>query len=558
MGRDSREETVGRGHNDHHTVHEFGEVRVGGLATEAASPGAAVAEPPALHGVVLLRRRYLRQYFEGDTLVREVSERKVSYDELFLDLIMVASLATLNHELRADVTWLSLGRFVTGFGSLWIIWRDVGFQWNLWGSYGDLLDWAIVLVLMSCMMLIAIGYTLDVAYTRIVVPTCAMIAHFFLALLSLYFGLNEPKFRVLSSQWKNQQVQTAIWSSVQALIYVPATIVTGEKAVDWVLGSAVCFGILRSLLMPTLGKFVLRPQFRIAYNIEVLVEKYGLLTIIVFGESILTMPLSAATIDYFKAAKLYGTVFLVIIAIQAFHGLYFKLDAKILFGGIHAIRRHFFTGVCWIMLHFPLHVGLAVGAGGAGNLLVLSADGSSAGHMAIVHAGAGDSGADSYSEEQADWWMLCGGWGSALIFSAALAICHKKSPGAHSKPFRLAGRMAMGLFIITLPLYLAKHLDEIRIIALISGLILLDFLVEFMTAYFVDHQVAKAIMHESSLADFTKVMHDDESNTAELERQASLAPSRKQTMGFKDTYNFLGDHSRFKSTKFDAKQATMY
>jgi Bacterial low temperature requirement A protein (LtrA) len=58
---------------------------------------------------VLFRRPKVRQYFLDDVLHRAGEERKVGWDELFVDLIYVGAIAKAAHLVSAYQTWESFG-----------------------------------------------------------------------------------------------------------------------------------------------------------------------------------------------------------------------------------------------------------------------------------------------------------------------------------------------------------------------------------------------------------------------------------------------------------------
>jgi hypothetical protein len=82
--------------------------------------------------------RWLRQYFpEQGVLVREKDARKPSNEELYLDLILVAAIASLSHQLRHDFHgWSSVENFMLLFAALYSSWRTLMFLWNAFGTKG--------------------------------------------------------------------------------------------------------------------------------------------------------------------------------------------------------------------------------------------------------------------------------------------------------------------------------------------------------------------------------------------------------------------------------------
>jgi Bacterial low temperature requirement A protein (LtrA) len=67
----------------------------------------------------------VRQYVDHNTrtIVREKEERKATFDELFYDLIFVATVAALGHSLAAHPTWTQFGYFCLFFTPVWYTWN---------------------------------------------------------------------------------------------------------------------------------------------------------------------------------------------------------------------------------------------------------------------------------------------------------------------------------------------------------------------------------------------------------------------------------------------------
>eukprot|EP00186_Timspurckia_oligopyrenoides_P000766 CAMPEP_0182443034 /NCGR_PEP_ID=MMETSP1172-20130603/1878_1 /TAXON_ID=708627 /ORGANISM="Timspurckia oligopyrenoides, Strain CCMP3278" /LENGTH=576 /DNA_ID=CAMNT_0024638183 /DNA_START=120 /DNA_END=1850 /DNA_ORIENTATION=- len=505
--------------------------------TELNVLSSALAHDP--HVVVFLRKRFLRQFYDGTKLIREAGERKVGHDELFLDLVVVAAIATLSHEIRAEETALGFLKFVLLFGVIWNLWRDCGVYWNVWGSYGDLFDWFSVLVLMGSMLIIAVASPGAFSYTSSWIGAAGAVSHGFLGVLNIAFGLADPHFKRLDAQLKNGAVQYGIGQLLQLCVYIPVAVLdtTSETPVLILIAVSVLTSMLRFLLIPVINRAVLKPRFRIGLNIEVLEEKFGLITIIVLGESVLTLALDASELQHsgdLDIGKLVGVSILVLVVIQSFCGFYFKLDSKVLHGGIHACKRNSFAGACWVLLHFPYHLALMSGAAGIGNFIDDIAVGSATkmrvadsvrqAISTVVAAATSDGDGAAFEETtRADWWLLCGGWGAALISSALIALCHKASPAAYSKLPRLLFRCVVGLIILLIPLYGFHGVNELSLIGALASAIISEFLIEFCVAYLVEHQLSKRL-HRGNFN------HEDSNGmrTAREEAQDKLRGSVKR------------------------------
>lgn len=85
----------------------------------------------------LWHRRWLRQYFpEEGVLIRE-RVREGHVEELYLDLIVVASIAALAHDLRHGYDGItSVQDFGLLFSALYSSWRTLTLLWNAYGIKG--------------------------------------------------------------------------------------------------------------------------------------------------------------------------------------------------------------------------------------------------------------------------------------------------------------------------------------------------------------------------------------------------------------------------------------
>ena len=65
------------------------------------------------------KRPRARQFFYGDSLVREREERRPTFHELFLDLVFVVIISKLGERLSEDVTWSGVEEYILLFAPIW-------------------------------------------------------------------------------------------------------------------------------------------------------------------------------------------------------------------------------------------------------------------------------------------------------------------------------------------------------------------------------------------------------------------------------------------------------
>lgn len=140
FGNNTSTETVHR----HETDHEFGIIK-----NEVKFIDDQLEE----HAHKLFTPIRARQFFQGKTLYREKGLRKVSWDELFLDLVYVASFNKIGHYLYYP-SWSALSQFLVVLYPVVNSWQLYHWTSNRYGdnTYGRIFLWVtIVLVsLMGC------------------------------------------------------------------------------------------------------------------------------------------------------------------------------------------------------------------------------------------------------------------------------------------------------------------------------------------------------------------------------------------------------------------------
>jgi hypothetical protein len=60
----------------------------------------------------IMRQPKIRQYWHNNNLHREAEERRVSFTELFWDLIFVAVIGNLGHDLVENISGINIERFI--------------------------------------------------------------------------------------------------------------------------------------------------------------------------------------------------------------------------------------------------------------------------------------------------------------------------------------------------------------------------------------------------------------------------------------------------------------
>ena len=275
--------------------------------------------------------------------LQPLTERRASWLELFVDLVFVVSVAQLSHALVDEPTVGGFLEFAAAFVPVW--WAWVGFTF-----YADRFetDDALYRLLMLTGMLalaalaVNVPYAFDDASTAFALSYVAVRA--VLVLLYARARSRTPAARPLIHLYMSAfTAAIAVWL-VSTLVPAP-----GRYAL-WAVALAVDLGVPLAL-----GPRVIP---RAPIHASHIPERFGLFTLIVFGETVLAVVIGTAETHW--EIRSVVTAAAGFVAVAALWWLYFDyLDASIL-------QRSVRAGQLYVYGHLPLLAGLtAVGAGTA-------------------------------------------------------------------------------------------------------------------------------------------------------------------------------------------------
>lgn len=442
--------------------------------------------------------RHIHQYWQGDTLFRTAGSRKVGSDELFLDLVIVGGVAALGHELRETFRgWADVEKFILLFGAFYSSWRAVVFLWNLWGLASDLIDKIGIYVVFTCLTFIALGaHGAFDAGPRPYVAVASFLAAAFPTLSSIFFGMREPLLH--GKRGISQLTLSGLTTLLTIVPYFAAAFVTSERAVRILFWVA----LVSNLMTPFVTTLGYRAIFRNAHNraglaisIELFVEKYEVLTMIVLGESVLGILFEGATVvtaDGVRLGALFGCAAVSTGMLYALQTLYNNVDAPIIKGGKHALRYRKLHGILWSQLHVPYHAALVLFATGLGIVVheialpyISKAPAETAPHLRamVTSATITDLLRAESSEKISRFddkvrWLFSAGWGASILLSGLIGSLHDSGPRAATKRWRLLIR-----FIVVLPIALGMPFTEIHpeyFLAVFAAVLICLALVEYI------------------------------------------------------------------------------
>ena len=204
----------------------------------------------------------------------DAEERKVSWLELFYDLVYVIVISRITHHLALHPDLHSIGNYVTQFAMIYWGWYNGSQYHDLHGSPGIRTRF---MTLWQMMAVAALGVTLDSPPESLVFRTTLAFAFLqgFITYLWWSVGIYDKEHRVLSRPY--------VGCYFAGFILILASLAVSEpirSMLFWVI-------LVLNYLPPFLSR-----RWRLTRGVEVnlssaMVERFGLLTIILFGENIL-------------------------------------------------------------------------------------------------------------------------------------------------------------------------------------------------------------------------------------------------------------------------------
>ena len=269
-------------------------------------------------------------------------ERKVTWLELFYDLVYVATLIQLGNALSEDVSLAGFLRFVILFAPIWWAWTGITFYMNRF-IVDDL--WHRLLIYLQIVVIFTLGISLDGAFGNLTTQFAFSYAAIRLVQVILYVRTwkHAPATRPLTRRYVASYIAGISLWLISAFLPIPYATLLWLLALVIEIGVAVSPGTrkLVSLLPP---------------DSEHMRERYGIFVIIVMGESFIK------TITYAAGTPLnlqmIGFSLISIFVVFAVWWLYFSdiEDSE--------IKSKAFAPFAWVYAHLPLTIGItAFGVG---------------------------------------------------------------------------------------------------------------------------------------------------------------------------------------------------
>ncbi|HKY54084.1 MAG TPA: low temperature requirement protein A [Anaerolineales bacterium] len=297
---------------------------------------------------MLERIRFRRWWQPPRPAENQPEERRITFLELFYDLVYVVIIAELSHSLAGHINMTGIGTFVFLFIIVWWAWLNGAMYHNLHGN-NDIRTRVFTFLQMLTVAVMAIfaHNALGEGSTGFALAYAAF--HLILTWLWWRTGVYDSHHRPLSRPYSTTFLITSGLFILS--IFIPAP----GRFVLWVLALLTDLALL--LLLLTRRNAAIQEQMRRFELISSsLVERFGLFTIIVLGEVIVGVVSGVAEHPHLNWLA-GGTVLLGMLIAIGLWWIYFDFVS-----GRPPIPRTR-ERLWWIYLHLPVTMGIAaVGA----------------------------------------------------------------------------------------------------------------------------------------------------------------------------------------------------
>jgi low temperature requirement protein LtrA len=366
-------------------------------------------------------------------------ERHATWVELFFDLVFVVAVAQLSHLISNDPSAKSFLHYALLFAPVWFIW--VGFT-----VYADRFDTDDVphrlAVLVGMVVIAALAVHVDDAFSGGSIPfaLCSIFAR------AILVAMNVRAMRAVPAARDFIAFYVRGWSAGLLLWVVSLAVPEPGRYVVW--GVAVLVEVATPLVAE-------RRVGTIPLHVSHIGERFGLFTIIVLGESMVSVTAGIAEVDFDLANS--------VIAVGAF-----ALAASLAWVYFDRLGTDLVGTTGYVYAHFVVYLGLA--AVGPGTLLAIEAADDSA-----LPAGARAA--------------LCGG---VAVYLLGLCLVAAPTRGSPSGRRRIAARCVAAGAAVAIA-FLGAAIAPVATVLLLAGVAVGDLVYEL---------VAGGDPSESSLSPF--------------------------------------------------------
>jgi low temperature requirement protein LtrA len=273
--------------------------------------------------------------------------RKVSWLELFFDLVFVAIIAELSHYLAKDISPVGIGEYILLFVPVWWVWIGATYyneRFETAGIENRLFTFLLILSVAGLAVFshhglgkTSVGFALSYVFARSIITYLWWRA-----------GYHEPSFRPTAKRF-------VIGSSISIAFFILSVFVSPPtRFILWAIG------LLSDVAAPI---FTIKHQAKLPrFSSSRLPERYGLFIIIVLGEAVISVVKGLASKEYLSLTD--GITGILGMALTfGIWWIYFDFVA----------RRPPKSGTGWVFawgyLHMPLVMAVTATATGINNAI---------------------------------------------------------------------------------------------------------------------------------------------------------------------------------------------
>lgn len=263
-------------------------------------------------------------------------ERKVTWLELFYDLVYVATLIQLGNTLSEEVTLMGFAQFAIVFTPIWWTWTGVTFYMNRF-VVDDI--WHRLLIFVQMCAIAWLGVSVEGAFGELAGQFALAYAAIRLVLVLLYLRTwrNAPTTRLLTRRYVAAHLIGVVLWCVSAFLPAPGNYIL------WLAALAIEIG---NVFLPKTRQL----QTLLPPDPHHMIERYGIFTLIVLGESFIKT-ISAASGFMINIETLLFSLFGIGIVFGLWW-LYFNDSEK------SSLKPAHWAPYVWIYAHLPLTIGL--------------------------------------------------------------------------------------------------------------------------------------------------------------------------------------------------------
>ncbi|KAI8920399.1 bacterial low temperature requirement A protein-domain-containing protein [Powellomyces hirtus] len=398
-----------------------------------------------------------RQFFVGDVLYRERNARKVSWDELFSDLVYVGVVQQITHSVKEAraIDGKELNHLILVFTPVWLTWLNNQSYSNVFGTTTSF--WHRLHAWLQMVLICGLGITCSHAFDPVLTSNTGHIFAVLYLISRLLYVLSYSKVFISMpkfSAYAGIRVVAVVVASVPWCVSLGFGV--RERVWLWWIGLVVD-ALGRAVVYLVGGMGETRMKYRLAVNIEHCWERFGLLTMIFLGELVVSILWTSHKAEFNQTyiATVLGLT--INICIQ---WIYYSVDGGKQFK--HALRRHTVTGFLWQMIHLPFHLCI-VAAGSTLSVLILRI-----GHLDEPHP-------ELTASSPVEPWVriiFVGGFGLVLVWMSLITLMHESSDreGVRvHRAVRIGVRMVSGVVLCVVAGVVGEGVKAMGLVGIVAG-----------------------------------------------------------------------------------------